>query len=87
MARDDVDGSASRNLHRVPRHCGVIRYRGPGGSRLRIRPLQKEAIEQGTEVENRFRRKMTEGPEKTWVLDLIESKKPTSTSCSSSLAY
>jgi len=31
--------------------------------------------------------KMTEEPEKTWVLDLIESKKPTSTSCSSSLAY
>ena len=31
---------------------------------MRTRPLQKEAIEQGIEAENRFRRKMTEGPEK-----------------------
>jgi len=46
-----------------------------------------EAQPRGVPMLSQFAWIRREEPEKTWVLDLNESKKPTSTSCSSSLAY
>jgi hypothetical protein len=94
MARDDDDGSAAGNIHRVERDSSVIPVPSEAFGithGICLETMHDEWVEVSkfcrVVMPSHFGQIRRKEPEKTWVLDLIESKNPNSTSCSSSLAY